>query len=116
MLEIGSVVIRVDDLAAQTNFWCQALDLVPREEESEDFQLLTPRNGIGPNLSLDKVRSSASLPPRIHLDLYSENQAEDVARLVGLGAKRIFWDKQPKDSDYVIMEDPEGNRFCVVQK
>jgi len=26
----------------------------------------------------------------------------------------VHWSKRPPDADYVIMEDPEGNRFCVV--
>jgi hypothetical protein len=54
------------------------------------------------------------LPPRIHLDLYSENQAADVKRLIALGATEVHWSKRPADADYVILADPEGNRFCVV--
>jgi len=26
----------------------------------------------------------------------------------------VHWDRRPPDADYVIMADPEGNRFCVV--
>lgn len=54
------------------------------------------------------------LPPRIHLDLYADDQAQEVRRLAGLGAREVHWDKRPADADYVIMEDPEGNRFCVI--
>ncbi len=35
-------------------------------------------------------------------------------RLEDLGARQVQWDKRPADADYVIMEDPEGNRFCVI--
>ena len=31
-----------------------------------------------------------------------------------VGATRIEWSKQPAGADYVIMADPEGNRFCVI--
>jgi predicted enzyme related to lactoylglutathione lyase len=54
------------------------------------------------------------VPPRIHLDLYAEDQTAEVRRLEGLGASQVHWDKRPPDADYVIMEDPEGNRFCVI--
>jgi hypothetical protein len=27
----------------------------------------------------------------------------------------VHWDKRPPDADYVILADPEGNRFCVVE-
>ena len=38
----------------------------------------------------------------------------EVERLVALGATEVHWDKRPPDADYVILADPEGNRFCVV--
>jgi predicted enzyme related to lactoylglutathione lyase len=114
MIRVGSIVIRVDDLQRQTEFWTAALDYVPRDDDSEDFRLLRPRDGGGPNVSLDRVRSTLQIPPRIHLDLYAEDQAAEVERLKALGATEVLWDKRPPDADYVILADPEGNRFCVV--
>ena len=114
MIKVGSIVIRVDDLAKQTAFWTAALDYAPRAENSDDFVLLRPRNGGGPNISLDRQRSSVQIPPRIHLDLYADDQAAEVARLLSLGATEVHWDKRPADADYVILADPEGNRFCVI--
>ncbi len=117
MLRVGSIVIRVDDLVRQTAFWTAALDYVAREDvhaPGADFALLHPRTGDGPNVSLDRVRSEVHIPPRIHLDLYAADQAAEVDRLKGLGATEIQWDKRPADADYVIMADPEGNRFCVI--
>jgi predicted enzyme related to lactoylglutathione lyase len=114
MIRVGSIVLRVDDLSRQTQFWAAALDYVPREETSDDFVLLHPRDGVGPNLSLDRVHSTVQVPPRIHLDLYAEDQAGEVRRLIALGATEVHWDKRPADADYVILADPEGNRFCVV--
>ncbi len=111
---VGSIVIRVDDLKRQTEFWAAALDYVPREEDSDDFALLRPRDGVGPNISLDRVRSELHLPPRIHLDLYTDDQAGEVQRLIALGATEVKWSKRPLDADYVILADPEGNRFCVI--
>jgi catechol 2,3-dioxygenase-like lactoylglutathione lyase family enzyme len=115
MLRIGSIVLRVDDLQRQTEFWEAALDYVRRDQESDDdFILLRPRDGVGPNLSLDQVPSKVQIPPRLHLDLYTEDQAGEVERLKALGASEVQWDKRPPDADYVILADPEGNRFCVV--
>lgn len=114
MLRIGSIVIRVDDLERQAVFWEQALDYVRRPSDGNDFLLLRPRFGPGPNVSLDRVRSTLTIPPRIHLDLYAEDQAAEVARLKALGATEIQWSRRPADADYVILADPEGNRFCVV--
>ena len=114
MITVGSVVIRVADLERMTAFWSAALDYVPREEDDDDFALLRPRSGVGPNISLDQHGSELAIPPRIHLDLYADDKEAEVRRLVDLGASEVHWDKLPPDADYVILADPEGNRFCVV--
>jgi catechol 2,3-dioxygenase-like lactoylglutathione lyase family enzyme len=113
MIRIGSIVLRVDALERQAAFWTEALGY-ERVDMDHDFVLLRPKNGVGPNLSLDRVRSQLQNPPRLHLDLYTEDQADEVERLLALGATEVHWDKRPPDADYVILADPEGNRFCVV--
>lgn len=114
MLVVGSIVIRVSDLERQKRFWTEALDYAARDSDAGDFVLLRPRDGSGPNVSLDAVPSPRMLPPRIHLDLYADDQAAEVSRLTALGAREVHWDKRPPDADYIIMEDPEGNRFCII--
>lgn len=55
--------------------------------------------------------------PRLHLDLVvadAAEQAAEVRRLVSLGADRVDWDLYPDDPDFVVLADPEGNRFCIV--
>ena len=44
----------------------------------------------------------------------ANKQDAEVQRLLALGATRVEWSKRPADADYVILADPEGNRFCVV--
>jgi hypothetical protein len=104
----------VDDLPRQVAFWSAALDYVPREGDDDDFALLRPHDGNGPDVSLDRWHADLQVPPRIHLDLYTEDQAGEVERLIGLGATRVQWDRRPPDADYIILADPEGNRFCVI--
>jgi catechol 2,3-dioxygenase-like lactoylglutathione lyase family enzyme len=114
MIRVGSIVIRVDDLQRQAAFWEAALGYERRPGDANDFILLRPKDGVGPNVSLDAAPSKLHVPPRIHLDLYADDQAGEVQRLIGLGAEEVHWDKRPPDADYVILADPEGNRFCVV--
>lgn len=114
MLHVGSIVIRVDDIERQAAFWEAALHYVRRPGGDAGFVLLRPVEGAGPNVSLDRVRSALQVPPRIHLDLYTEDQAGEVARLLALGATQVQWDRRPPDADFVILADPEGNRFCVI--
>lgn len=114
-VRVDSIVLRVDDLRREAEFWAAALDYVPREDEDSDgFILLRPRDGTGPNISLDQHHAAERVPPRIHLDLYTDDQAGEVQRLIALGATEVHWDKRPPDADYIILADPEGNRFCVI--
>ena len=50
---------------------------------------------------------------RLHLDLRPLDQAGEVARLEGLGARRV--DVGQRDVSWVVMADPEGNEFCVLR-
>jgi hypothetical protein len=38
----------------------------------------------------------------------------EVERLLKLGAQHVNW-RYPKGADYVVLADPDGNKFCVVQ-
>jgi len=116
MIHVGSIVIRVDDLERMVDFWSAALHYVPRDRNDPDFVLLRPPDGIGPNLSLDRWHADVQVPPKIHLDLYADDQAAEVERLVGMGATRVEWSRMPEEADFVILADPEGNRFCVIDK
>lgn len=114
MIRVGSIVFRVSDLEGQARFWEEALGYVRTIDREDDFIKLEPLHGDGPNISLDRVRPNVQTRPQIHLDLYTEDQRGEVARLLELGATEVHWDKRPADADYVILADPEGNRFCVI--
>ncbi|MCK7622307.1 VOC family protein [Streptomyces sp. RS10V-4] len=117
MLSVGSVVLGVADVRRAAAFWTAALDYVPREESADDWVVLVPRDGTGVQVSLGRSRSPVQEYPRVHLDLYAGNaadQAAEVERLVSLGARRVAWDRYPDDADFIVLADPEGNRFCVI--
>jgi hypothetical protein len=77
--------------------------------------VLQDPQGKGPNVSLDKVPEKRSGKRGwLHLDLYTSTRDTEVERLVGLGARLYPWKYSPGD-DFVVLEDPDGNLFCVVQ-
>ena len=96
-------------------FWAPALDYQPRYAPEPDWVILQPRDGVGPNLSLNLGRVRPEAFPHIHLDLYAPDQAAEVERLLGLGARRVEdWPYPDEEHDFVVLEDPDGNRFCVI--
>ena len=111
-LYIGSTVINVVDLGRARAFWGVALGYVVRTED-EDFVVLTDPKRRWSNVSLQAWDEPKVGRNRLHFDLYCDNQEAEVTRLEALGAVRLKWD-YPPDADYVVMADPEGNEFCVV--
>lgn len=115
MLRIGSVVLNVPDVPRAAAFWMAALDYEPRYAIEDDWAILRPRAGTGPNLSLNLGETRPDAVPHIHLDLYADDQRAEVERLVGLGARRVEgWPYPDEPHDFVVLEDPDGNRFCVI--
>jgi len=119
MLSIGSVVLTVEDITRAGDFWRAALGYVDRRPPSADWVILDPPykehwDAPGASLALSVTGYPQNYPPRIHLDLYAQDQAAEVARLLSLGAREVDWDGYPDGADWIVLEDTEGNRFCVV--
>jgi catechol 2,3-dioxygenase-like lactoylglutathione lyase family enzyme len=115
MLRIGSIVWGVRDVPKAIQFWCAALDYRPLREPSNDWAILVPRDGPGPQMAITVVSSEAETHQRHHLDLYATDRHAEVDRLLALGARRVDW-RYPEGADYIVLADPDGNKFCVVQK
>ena len=115
MLTIGTTVLGVNDVPRAVEFWTAALGYRQREYGDDDtWAILLPPDGKGARLALGHSITPVQKHPRIHLDLYADDQEAEVERLVGLGAKRVEWDLYPPDADFVVLADPDGNRFCVI--
>ena len=109
-IRIGSTVVNVADLELMTDFWTEALGLVPSSRApDDDFRVL---RGERVNLSLQLADTPVTARDQMHLDLYSDDADAQVERLVAIGARKLRVNEDPDDT-YVVMEDPEGNAFCV---
>ena len=120
MLSIGSTVVGVADVRRAVAFWTEALGYVPRDEVEDDWAVLIPAGGApGARISLMLSETPVQDRPRIHLDLYAGDTRDrdaEVERLVRLGARHVDWPDYPDDADFVVLSDPDGNRFCVIAK
>ncbi len=115
-MRIGSIVIRCYEFDKMLAFWQKAIHYVPREPAEGGWVVLCDPAGKGPNISLDQYpERRTGKRSRLHLDLYTDNRDVEVERLVKIGATRYSWRYKPTD-DFVVLEDPDGNLFCVVQK
>jgi Glyoxalase-like domain len=53
--------------------------------------------------------------PRAARRPWATDREAEVDRLLALGARRVDW-RYPEGADYIVLADPDGNKFCVVQK
>jgi hypothetical protein len=118
MLRLGMTVLGVSDMRRAMIFWSLALnyDIVQGGDE-ETWTELGPADEDDPVLALQLSDTPPEDHPRVHLDLEAGSAGEqeaEVTRLISLGARRVDWDSYPEDPDFVVLADPEGNRFCVV--
>jgi hypothetical protein len=117
-IRIQCFCIDTTDPAGLANFWESALGW--RRTFDRDDQVVleppagTPEDGIAPDLLFLRVPEDKAGKNRLHLDLRPKDQAAEVARLEGLGARRVDVG-QKADVTWVVMADPEGNEFCVLR-
>ncbi|MDL5159105.1 VOC family protein [Actinomycetospora termitidis] len=117
MLRLGFPVIGVTDLDRAAAFWRAALSLRNSDEWSDSaWQTLVTADGERA-LGLQVSESPVEPRPRLHLDLFvdsAEEQQAEVQRLLDLGASDPGWTDYPEHPDFVVLADPDGNVFCVV--
>lgn len=119
MLAFGVVVLGVTDRQRAEEFWCAALGYQVREGPYGGWArvLTPPPGGNGAVIALQTSQTPPDDYPRLHFDLHVngvDEQAAEAGRLVALGARQIDWDSYPDDPDFVVLADPDGNRFCIV--
>jgi Glyoxalase-like domain len=96
-------------------FWEAALGGVRLTDEPDGFETrLTIEGGPVLDLCFQRVPERPAEPLRFHLDLYGWNRhTEEVERLIGLGARHL--DIGQGDVPWVVLADPEGNPFCMME-
>ena len=118
MVRLGTIVLGAQDVGRAVAFWAGALgyDVVRFDDAEDDFTILVPPDRIGTRVALHRSTTAAQDHPRVHVDLIVDShdeQTAEVERLLALGAARAGW-TYPDDPDFVVLSDPEGNRFCIV--
>jgi predicted enzyme related to lactoylglutathione lyase len=113
MLKIGSFVINCKDFDRTVAFWQEALHYGPRRPAEDGWVILGDPAGMSPNVSVQQTDELKFGKNRMHLDLYASDQKAEVERLLKLGA--TIHRAPQEGEDFVVLADPEGKLFCVVQ-
>lgn len=113
---LENIVFDAADPQQVGRFWEAALNCERLTDEAAGFETRLGVEG-GPVLDLcfQRVSDPSTHPPRLHLDLSGgTRQVEVVDRLLGLGARHL--DIGQGDVPWVVLADPEGNPFCVMEE
>jgi hypothetical protein len=51
---------------------------------------------------------------QLHLAPRGGTRDEEIERILGLGAREVAERRRPDGSGWMVLEDPAGNRFCIV--
>lgn len=97
-------------------FWAEALRWEVDSETGDEIGLV-PTDGTRFRIDFPPVPELKGGTNRLHLDLTTtslDDQNETVRRLVELGARHIDIGQRP-DEGHVVLADPEGNEFCIIQ-
>ena len=110
-----NLVFDATDPQSLGRFWEAALGCVRLSDSPEGFETrLAVDGGQVLDLCFQRVPENPSEPVRLHLDLRGgDRQDEIVDRLLGLGASHL--DIGQGDVPWVVLADPEGNPFCVME-
>ncbi len=105
--------------------WDAALEAwgVPPDRRNDRSALVDP-DGDGPRLFFQRVPEGKTAKNRMHLDVRAapgvpaeERMAvleAEAARLTALGATRVRrFEAGPAGAGHLVMQDPEGNEFCL---
>lgn len=120
---LSVVAIDARDPGRVADFWAAALGWDAWPAPDDGGVSLAPAGssgpaGIaGPSIDVLPVPEAKTVKNRLHFDLRAEGstQAEEVERLLALGATRVDVGQQP-DVSWIVLADPEGNEFCVLQR
>ncbi|MFG2603274.1 VOC family protein [Streptomyces sp. NPDC048514] len=97
-------------------FWSGVLGWETADDPRDGVAVL-PGDDTGFRIGFVPSRERKAGQNRMHFDLTStslEDQQRTVARALELGARHIDVGQSPQDA-HVVLADPEGNEFCVIE-
>jgi len=115
-LQLVSLCVDASDPLRLARFWAEALawDV---DDEGDGLVALVPTDGTRFEILFLPVPEKKTGKNPIHLDLTTssiDDQRRSVAKLIELGARHIDVGQSPEDS-HVVLADPEGNEFCLIE-
>ncbi|WP_109505693.1 VOC family protein [Nocardioides speluncae] len=105
-----------NDPAQLAAFWAGVLGFEVHDGAQGSVELW-PNDDTGFRLRFNPSQAQKAGPNQMHFDLTSaslEDQQATVDRALSLGGRHIDVGQLPEE-EHVVLADPEGNEFCVIE-
>lgn len=115
-LHFHALCLDANDPPRLAAFWAGLLGREPADDPHDGVVVL-PGDDSGFRLRFPATRERRAGRNRMHFDLTStslDDQREVVARALALGGRHIDVGQRPEEG-HVVLADPEGNEFCVIE-
>jgi hypothetical protein len=112
----GNIAFDCDDVLKLAGFWSAALGRPLDKGSSEFFASIGGADGERrePAWYFNKVPEPKQAKNRVHIDLVDPDP-DAVNKLVQRGAT-VVGQHQIRGHHWTVMQDPEGNEFCIAAK
>ena len=114
--QLLALCIDANDPLRLARFWSGVLGW-EMADDSRDGVALVPSDDTGFRIRFLAAQEKEPSLNLGHLHLTStslEDQQQTVARSLGLGARHVDVGQRPQEG-HVVLADPEGNNFCVIE-
>lgn len=115
---LSAIVVDCRDALSQAKWWATVLSHQLSERNPNEYEVSDPSSG-GTRLYFMNVPEVKTVKNRLHIDITTDGSIEgEVASLVAAGG--TFVEKRqdpatlPNPDTWAVMQDPEGNEFCVL--
>ncbi len=115
-LHLVALCVDANDPRRLARFWSEVLAWEIADDRHDGIALL-PDDDTGFRLQFLPAQEQKTGLDRMHFDLTSaslDDQEQPVARSLRLGARHLDVGQRPEQG-HVVLADPEGNEFCVIE-
>ena len=104
----------VEQLAAAGRLPAEDMVTIAGRSAFRDLAACSDPAGIEPRLFFQRVPERKTSKNRVHLDIHvdDDRKTAEAERLVALGA-RVVDEHADRGPRTIVMQDPEGNEFCL---
>jgi len=119
MIKLENITVASENPENMAEFWSEVLDGELRELPEFVDPVMVDVPGNGADMLFKELPKSTERELPIHIDLTTDDREEAVDRLRELGASVRETKREeigPHTEVWTVMEDPEGNGFCVTER